>query len=78
MLAAHGPVLGILRRESVAADIHFAVFPCFCVVARDGRGTVTGVGCCTDEHADLLRSFLTPGTFRSRHRLGFSFQVRTH
>ncbi len=39
-------------------------------MAEDGRGTVTGVGCCTDEHTDLLRSSLMAQTFHSLHRRG--------
>jgi len=58
--------------------MNFTILTCGCVVAQDDRGTVTGVGCCTDEHADMLRGFLTPGTFRSRHRRSFSFSIRTH
>jgi hypothetical protein len=73
-----GCSLGIHKRESVAADMNFTILTCRCVVAQDDRGTVTGVGCCTDEHADMLRGFLTPGTFRSRHRRSFSFSIRTH
>jgi len=79
MVEVHRLVRGIPSREPVAADINFVTLTCLCVVAQDGRGAVTGVGCCTDEHADMLRSFLTPGTFLSRHRRGFSFSsVRTH
>jgi hypothetical protein len=75
---ARRPVLGIRKRESVAADINLTILTCMCVVAQNDQRAVTGIGCCTDEHADMLRGFLTPGTFRSRHRRGFSFDVRTH
>ncbi len=70
-------MFGIPSSESVAGDINFTTCSCLCVVAQDGQGTVTGIGCCTDEHAAMLRSFLTPGTFRSHHRRGFLFNIRT-
>jgi hypothetical protein len=75
---AHRPVLGTPTRASAAAGIKFTIFTCRCVVAQDGQGTVTGIGCCTDEHADMLRSFLRPGTFLSRHPRGFSFNISMH
>ena len=78
MFEGQRAVLGIRKRESVAADIDLTILTCLCVVAQDGRGAVTGVGCCTDEHADMLRGFLTLGTFRSRHRRGFLFNIGTH
>ena len=77
MFEAHGSMPGTPSSERVAAGINFTTLTCLCVVAQDGRGTVTGIGCCTDEHADLLRRFLTPGTFLSRHRRGLSFNMRT-
>ncbi len=78
VLEARRPVLGIRKRESVAADINLTILTCMCVVAQNDQQAVTGIGCCTDEHADMLRGFLTPGTFRSRHRRGFLFDIRTH
>jgi hypothetical protein len=72
MFEGQRPMLRIPSRESVGACINFSTFPCLCVVARDGWGAVTGVGCCTDEHANMLRSLLAPGAFVSRHPRGFS------
>jgi hypothetical protein len=78
MFAVRKPVLDIRSRESVAPDVTFTILTCFCVVAQNAQGVVSGIGCCTDEHADILRGFLTPGSFRSRHRRGFLFNIGTH
>ena len=78
MFEARRPVLGIRKRECVAPDVTFSILTCMCVVAQNDQRVATGIGCCTDEHADMLRGFLTPGTFRSRHRRGFLFDIRTH
>ena len=61
MFEVRRPVLGIRKRESVAADINLTILTCMCVVAQNDQRAVTGIGCCTDEHADMLRGFLTPG-----------------
>ncbi len=71
-------VLGIRKRECVAPDVTFSILTCMCVVAQNDQRVVTGIGCCTDEHADMLRGFLTPGSFRSRHRRLFLFNIGTH
>ena len=78
MFEARRPVLGIRKRESVAADINLTILTCMCVVAQNDQRVATGIGCCTDEHADMLRGFLTPGSFRSRHRRLFLFNIGTH
>jgi hypothetical protein len=70
-------VLGIRMSGSVAPDITFSILTCMCVVARNDQQVVTGIGCCTDEHADMLRGLLTPGSFRSHHRRGFLFNIGT-
>ena len=70
MFEVQRAVLGIRNRESVAADMDLTILTCLCVVAQDGRGAVTGIGCCTDEHADMLRSSLMAQAFHSRHRRG--------
>ena len=70
MFEARRPVLGIRKRESVAADINLTILTCMCVVAENDQRTVTGIGCCTDEHADMLRSSLMAPAFHSRHRRG--------
>ena len=75
---ARKAVLGIRNRESVAPDVTFTILTCMCVVAQNDQRVVTGIGCCTDEHTDMLRGFPTPGSFRSRHRRGFLFNIRTH
>ena len=78
MVEVKRAVLGIRKRECVAPDVTFSILTCMCVVAQNDQRVATGIGCCTDEHADMLRGFLTPGTFRSRHRRGFLFDIRTH
>ena len=71
-------VLDMRNRESVAPDVTFTILTCMCVVAQNDQRVVTGIGCCTDEHTDMLRGFPTPGSFRSRHRRGFLFNIGTH
>ncbi len=71
-------VLGIRKRECVAPDVTFSILTCMCVVAQNDQRVVTGIGCCADEHADMLRGLLTPGSFRSHHRRGFLFNIGTH
>ena len=78
MFEARRPVLGIRKRECVAPDVTFSILTCMCVVAQNDQRVATGIGCCTDEHADMLRGFLTPGSFRSRHRRLFLFNIGTH
>ena len=75
---ARKAVLGIRNRESVAPDVTFTILTCMCVVAQNDQRVVTGIGCCADEHADMLRGLLTPGSFRSHHRRGFLFNIGTH
>ena len=70
--------LGIRKRECVAPDVTFSILTCMCVVAQNDQRVVTGIGRCADEHADMLRGLLTPGSFRSRHRRGFLFNIGTH
>ena len=78
MVEVKRAVLGIRKRECVAPDVTFSILTCMCVVAQNDQRVATGIGCCTDEHADMLRGFLTPGSFRSRHRRLFLFNIGTH
>src|SRR5438094_10662903 len=71
-------VLGIRMSGSVAPDVAFSILTCMCVVAQNDQRVGTGIGCCTDEHADMLRGVLTPASLRSRHRRGSLFNIGTH